>query len=908
LASSSLVSLVAGGTTASACYTGPFPFTNSGAQTCITVSATSFTGNVVNSATGVIAPGGPNGILVANASTITGQISNAGLISIGCNNCAGVFIDSSSVITSGISNSGTITNAGPRGHGIEVNFNVATFAGGISNSGSISSNHTGIVVLGSTFSGGITNSGTVSSGGAEGISIFGTFSGGISNGGIISGSIAGITVQGNFSGGITNSGTITGGTSSIFVQGNFLGGITNSGAMQFISLDSPLTFSGGISNSGTIASGIRVFGSFINGHVVNTGTIIGAGGTAIDLTGAGNAITIDQTAGLIQGAINLSSHGDTLNVAGGTIAGNIVGQNHGDTINFALGSGTFTYDSAFGFSGISQVNVNSGAVILNGTNSATATDINGGTLAGTGTLTSLLTVHSGGTFAPGTPGAPGTAMTLTGNLAFQPGATYLVQLNPSTTTLANVSGTAALGGNVLAAFASGSYVPKQYDILHTAGLNGTTFSGAATTNRPANFNATLSYSATDVFLNLAAALGGGNGGGLNGNQQNVANAIDNFFNSGGTLPPNFLTIFGLTGGNLANALSQLSGEAAADGEKGAFDLMTQFVGLMLDPTLDGRGTSGVASGFAPEQQASLPPEVALAYASVLKAPPRPTAFEQRWSAWGAGFGGTGTTNGNPVVGSTTVTARDFGFVAGMDYRVSPDTLVGFALAGAGTNWSLAQGLGGGSSDAFQAGLYGRTHIGPAYIAGGLAFADHWMTTNRSAPLGDRLEGRFNAQSYGARLETGYRLALPLWRSAVGITPYAAVQAQLFRTPAYSESDLTGGGFGLSYNAMSASDTRGELGARLDDLTMLGHMPLLLRARVAWAHDWTSNPALTAVFQALPGASFVVNGAAAPKDSALASAGAELRITPSWSLAAKFDGEFAAGSQTYAGTGKLRYAW
>ncbi len=108
--------------------------------------------------------------------------------------------------------------------------------------------------------------------------------------------------------------------------------------------------------------------------------------------------------------------------------------------------------------------------------------------------------------------------------------------------------------------------------------------------------------------------------------------------------------------------------------------------------------------------------------------------------------------------------------------------------------------------------------------------------------------------------------------------------------------------------MSASDTRGELGARLDDLTMLGHMPLLLRARVAWAHDWTSNPALTAVFQALPGASFVVNGAAAPKDSALASAGAELGITPSWSLAAKFDGEFAAGSQTYAGTGKLRYAW
>ena len=74
--------------------------------------------------------------------------------------------------------------------------------------------------------------------------------------------------------------------------------------------------------------------------------------------------------------------------------------------------------------------------------------------------------------------------------------------------------------------------------------------------------------------------------------------------------------------------------------------------------------------------------------------------------------------------------------------------------------------------------------------------------------------------------------------------------------------------------------------------MLNAMPLILRARIAWAHDWVSNPALGAVFQTLPGASFIVNGAAAPKNSALASTGAELHMTANWSLAAKFDGEFA----------------
>jgi uncharacterized protein with beta-barrel porin domain len=108
--------------------------------------------------------------------------------------------------------------------------------------------------------------------------------------------------------------------------------------------------------------------------------------------------------------------------------------------------------------------------------------------------------------------------------------------------------------------------------------------------------------------------------------------------------------------------------------------------------------------------------------------------------------------------------------------------------------------------------------------------------------------------------------------------------------------------------MSATDTRSEIGARFDAMTMLGVMPVSLRSGLAYAHDWVSNPALGAVFEALPGASFTVNGAKPPANSGLASAGAELHFTPNWSLSAKFNGEFASGSQTYAGTGTLRYTW
>jgi uncharacterized protein with beta-barrel porin domain len=71
---------------------------------------------------------------------------------------------------------------------------------------------------------------------------------------------------------------------------------------------------------------------------------------------------------------------------------------------------------------------------------------------------------------------------------------------------------------------------------------------------------------------------------------------------------------------------------------------------------------------------------------VLKAPPKPQTFEQRWTAWASGFGGSATANGNAIIGSTNVTTGTFGYASGLDYHYSPETVLGFSLAGAGTNW------------------------------------------------------------------------------------------------------------------------------------------------------------------------------------------------------------------------------
>jgi uncharacterized protein with beta-barrel porin domain len=394
--------------------------------------------------------------------------------------------------------------------------------------------------------------------------------------------------------------------------------------------------------------------------------------------------------------------------------------------------------------------------------------------------------------------------------------------------------------------------------------------------------------------------------GANINQTNVANAINVFLNNGGDITA-ISGLLGLTDGQLNATLSLLSGEAATGVQTTIFESMSAFLGLMGNPYNQGRADQiGLTPmGYAAVQKKP-PTKVEQAINKAFDSPLAPI-YEKRWSAWGAAYGGYAAAEGNPGIGSTSMIARTGGFAAGADYRVDPNTTIGFGLAGGTGNWSLSNGMGGGRTEDFQAGVYGWHKMGAWYASLAGAFATHDVTTHRdvsAAGVGGTFNASYFAQSVGARAESGYRYAL----AQFGFVPYAAIQSQALRLPGYGETSTADPTFLLNYASKTVVDTRTELGSWFDYRVVGTTQPVTLFSRVAWVHDFNRDRTATATFQTLPGATFVVNGAPAPADVALASVGARAAFGQGWTATGQFDAEVGAGWNSYGGTAKIAKAF
>ena len=556
--------------------------------------------------------------------------------------------------------------------------------------------------------------------------------------------------------------------------------------------------------------------------------------------------------------------------------------------------------------------INGGALVVDGSIVSPTTVNAGGLLAGTGTV-GATSVANGGTLSPGHNGF-GT-LTVNGNLAFAPGATYLFGVSSVSSGFTNVAGTATLtGATASAQFQGGTTFANKYTILSaTGGLSGT-FSNFQTNS--AAITANLTYTATDVILNLISgftSIGGGLSGtsGLTRNQTAVAAALDNAFNHGGK---SLTGLLGLSAGQLPAAFDALSGEGISAAQQTAFGAGNVFTTMMMDQGAFWRG--GAAADRADPNGVTYAP---LGYASEKPAPgpfaampAKAPLFEQRWRGWVAGFDGTSSLRGEADPGSAGQRERIAAAAAGLDYQVNPNLLVGAAAGGSTSSFSVPDRSTSGNLNGFHLGGYAVARRDQWYAAGTLAFANFDNTTQRSiigVGPAETANGSFASNLLSGRFEFGWQQVL----NGFSVTPFAALQFAELWQRGFAETGTAFGGApavnGLSFAGHHVASLPAFLGAQFDTRYALANgMIWSPYARASWVHEFDPARNVSASFIALPGSGFTVDGPRAAGNAARLDLGSKLALTRSAALFASFDGEFSDRTQSYAGKGGFKVNW
>jgi uncharacterized protein with beta-barrel porin domain len=460
-----------------------------------------------------------------------------------------------------------------------------------------------------------------------------------------------------------------------------------------------------------------------------------------------------------------------------------------------------------------------------------------------------------GISAPGT----GTTHSLTGTFVQTASGTLQLRLGADGSADAlQVAGTARLGGALTLATQPGLYANQTaYAGLFTAtgGLTGafatvqatSPFLSASVTYGPNSLGAVLTRLPFDAVP------------GLTPNQHGFAAALEQAYQqalsagAGASSATLYGTLLGTTGSaaSIAAAYDSLGGEGLTGSQQTLFTVGATFVDAI-------------------REQGAL----------WLAAPP---SAPSTWRAWTTANGGGGHLAGNAAQGAAQLDFDSWGGEAGIDYTVTPGILVGIALGGSGSSFSVPDRQTTGNAAGGEGGAYALGRWGGFYTAATLAYGRYNVTTTRSvAALGltATTDGNFNAGILTGRLEGGYTFATP----RANATPFVSYTPSWIALPGFSEAVNAGGApLGLAVQGKTATSQPISLGLQVDrSIPVNEAWSLTPMARVAWVHQFATQRSLTASLQADPGAQFQIDGAPDAHDAALL--GATLAATHGQRLA------------------------
>jgi uncharacterized protein with beta-barrel porin domain len=419
---------------------------------------------------------------------------------------------------------------------------------------------------------------------------------------------------------------------------------------------------------------------------------------------------------------------------------------------------------------------------------------------------------------------------------------------------------------------------QKLTVLTAAGGISGNFTAAAIPSKGAQFSSTISTDPNDVFLTInLSKLSPLLPSTVSRNQTNAVAGIDAGLAHGSVPTAAFNGLANLSSDGLAADASQLAGELGADLVQAGNAVYAPYQDAVFTHLGDMRQGGGV----------------------------RPARLGNRPTGWAAILGGNQIVGGDTADGSQKLSSSAVGFVAGVDWSVSPNLLMGGALTFGSDHFHAANALGSGKTDTYALGLYGLMQYTPRiYGAFFGTVGQDSITTSRTltAQGTDILAASLTDQFFGARYETGIDLR---W-----IVPYFAVEDRLVALPVYAETASSGSaGFALNYASHNSNTPGVELGLRNSFGGALGrNWSLRFSDRLAWMHDFDSAYTALASYGALPGSQFTTFGAQPGKDFALLSLDAEARNRSGMILGLGLETSVSHQSQSYYGMGRFGFTW
>ena len=676
--------------------------------------------------------------------------------------------------------------------------------------------------------------------------------------------------------------------------------------------------SGGLTKSGTGTLRLSAANSYTGATAVNAGTLQAG---AANVFGNNSAMTVasgavldlnsfNQTLGSLAGAGNVTLGAATLNAGGNNSGTTYSGVLSGTGNLTKSGSGLLILNGVNTYSGattvaagtleVGDINTPGGSIASNVTVNAA------GTLRGHGSITGDVT--NSGSIMPG--GSIGT-LSVNGNVLFNPGSVFSVELSPTETSLLNVTGghTATLGGSVQVLAETGNYdFNTRYTILSAAGGVSGTFGGV--TSNLAFLTPSLSYDANNVFLNLVRNDVSFSAVAATPNQRAMGGAL-NIVGSNDNMRTLLNPIVGLSAPQARSAYDSLSGVQNSYAQTLAIQQSQQFQNVLFDRLNGG--------SLSQDRDGSMPLAVSLTQGSLLTyngadwsqfltgrslgVAKGQGANKKERGLWLRGFGGFGD-----IKASANASGADYqsgGMALGLDGELNAKATVGSAFSYTRTNGYTAGG--NLDMDSFQGAAYGSWRDAGYYLNGTAGLGYHNTDARRQV-----IAGNINAQAAsGHSIWTGTAAAEAgrnfIIRTAT-VTPFAGL--------AYTGL----GGNGFTENGAGAANLRvGEekqyslqssLGARLSRAWKTdGGMEIRPGVEAAYVYQYLDNVSrLNTRFNAAPDAGFIIEGPGLDRNRARLGAGVAAQLTKTALLNVSYNGDIAGSDQHHSFAATLKMQW